>query len=497
MKTRFILIVATFVILLWVPNKVFSRENNRFGVHILDPGELEKAAQLVNSNGGDWGYITIPIRANDKDLKKWQSFMDDARRYHLIPIVRIASTPLGDIWQKPVPDDIIDFSNFLNDLSWPTKARYVAVFNEPNRHNEWGGKVNPEEYGYLLEFAIDRFKSLNSDFVILPGALDASVPDSKTSMSEYRFLSRLFAKNPTLASKITAINSHSYPNPAYSGSPSETHAKSIRSFVHEANFFRRYIARRLEIFITETGWQDQSIPQNTIGNFYKDAFTKAWSDDRIQAVTPFLLHAASGDFKQFSLTYPDGNFTASAKAIMGLNKAKGDPELASIPSATPSPEAKPDLTPVQVATISTNTSDLWKNIESAFFKIKLFFVRLSGKQLFRINETYLTVEVADTDGKRIQGLSGRKVLPANEGMIFIFPREVLTPFWMKDMNFSLDFIWIKNGKVIRVDTNIPSPEKNEPPIIIHPTDPYDSVIETNAGFVRKHNLEIGDIVGKE
>ncbi len=45
-----------------------SVSNNRFGIHILNPSEVEKAAELVNSSGGDWGYVTIPIRANDRDL---------------------------------------------------------------------------------------------------------------------------------------------------------------------------------------------------------------------------------------------------------------------------------------------------------------------------------------------------------------------------------------------------------------------------------------------
>ena len=41
-------------------------ENNKAGVHILDPSEIDSAARLVNSNGGDWGYLTIPIQPTDR-----------------------------------------------------------------------------------------------------------------------------------------------------------------------------------------------------------------------------------------------------------------------------------------------------------------------------------------------------------------------------------------------------------------------------------------------
>src|SRR3989344_2545451 len=120
--------------------------NNKFGVHILFPDELKDARTLVNSENGDWGYVTIPIQATDKDIVKWQKFMDDAKELHLIPIVRLSTE--GDyfntnVWRKPTEADILDFANFLNSLNWPVKNRYITVFNEVNRANEWGGQVNP------------------------------------------------------------------------------------------------------------------------------------------------------------------------------------------------------------------------------------------------------------------------------------------------------------------------------------------------------------------
>src|SRR5260370_15057649 len=89
-----------------------SRTNNKIGIHILFPSELQEAARLVNANGGDWGYVTIPIQAGDKNLVKWQSFMDQAKLLHVIPIIRLATE--GDyfntaVWRKTKDEDIVDF----------------------------------------------------------------------------------------------------------------------------------------------------------------------------------------------------------------------------------------------------------------------------------------------------------------------------------------------------------------------------------------------------
>jgi hypothetical protein len=139
-----------------------STPNNKVGIHILFPDELEAAAQLINSNGGEWGYVIVPIQAGDRDLVKWQRFMDDSRRLKVIPLIRIATE--GDyfntkVWRKPAEIDVLDFANFLSSLNWPTKNRYVVIFNEVNRADEWGGILNPAEYANLLSYAVTVFKS--------------------------------------------------------------------------------------------------------------------------------------------------------------------------------------------------------------------------------------------------------------------------------------------------------------------------------------------------
>ena len=65
--------------------------NNKIGIHVFSPTELGDAVKLINGNGGDWGYITVPIQSNDRDLKKWQNFMLQCKKLHIIPIVRLST----------------------------------------------------------------------------------------------------------------------------------------------------------------------------------------------------------------------------------------------------------------------------------------------------------------------------------------------------------------------------------------------------------------------
>ena len=72
-----IVLIVFFCALFLFPNYSFAIENplmmknNKIGVHILFTPEINSASNLINSNGGDWGYVTIPIQAGDKDLEKW------------------------------------------------------------------------------------------------------------------------------------------------------------------------------------------------------------------------------------------------------------------------------------------------------------------------------------------------------------------------------------------------------------------------------------------
>lgn len=316
-----------------------SKPNNIYGIHVLFPDEIFQARDLVNSKGGEWGYITIPIQISDKDLDKWQTFMDDARDLQLIPILRLATN--GDyfntkVWQKPKHEDILDFANFLNSLDWPTKNRYVIVFNEVNRSDEWGGTVSPFEYAEILDFAIETFKSKNQDFFVISAGLDNAAPDKLPEfMNEYDFLYAMEAEKPGIFAKIDGIASHSYPNPGFSQPPNANTTKSIYSFRYESSLINSFADKNLPIFITETGWSSLSVPKETIAAYFFQAFSNAWKDESIVAVTPFLLRAGQGVFTQFSFINEDGEKSEMFKGFEEMNKIKGKPQVAPAPKKSP------------------------------------------------------------------------------------------------------------------------------------------------------------------
>ncbi len=67
--------------------------------------------------------------------------------------------------------------------------------------------------------------------------------------------------------------------------------------------------------------------------------------------------------------------------------------------------------------------------------------------IVKIRENTFDVAVADTLVKRDRGLSGREPLLVNQGMYFIFPVALSYGFWMKEMNFPIDIVWIYKGQV--------------------------------------------------
>lgn len=311
-----------------------SVPNNSMGIHILFPDELEQASKLVNSSGGEWGYVTIPIQSGEKDLEKWQKFMDDCRRLRLIPLVRLATEPDPQntaVWRIPDDYDLIDFANFLDSLSWPTRNRYVILFNEVNRSDEWGGNPpNPGDYGEIIKYAHDVFKARSDDFYLILGGMDAAAPnDYVQHMNGYTYLESLIQDSEVLDS-VDAFSSHAYPNPDFSAPPIEAKKNNIASYRFEYELLNSNREKKLPVFITETGWSDKNLPQSIISKYYEQVMTKIWAKDadKIVAITPFLLNSNGGPFDNFSLL-KNGEPKDYYKKLVSLKKVKGKPAVES------------------------------------------------------------------------------------------------------------------------------------------------------------------------
>ncbi len=116
----------------------------------------------------------------------------------------------------------------------------------------------------------------------------------------------------------------------------------------------------------------------------------------------------------------------------------------------------------------------------------------------RIGEATFTVEVADNLEARAKGLSGRANLPPGEGMLFIFEDTRVHTFWMKDMIFPLDLVWIGEQCTLEnITPNVPAPTPEQADSDLprfRPPQPVKYVLEINGGEAAAANIQVGDPV---
>jgi len=103
-------------------------------------------------------------------------------------------------------------------------------------------------------------------------------------------------------------------------------------------------------------------------------------------------------------------------------------------------------------------------------------------------------EIVSERRDRNRGLSGRLSLPADAGMLFVFSKDDRWGFWMPDMHFPIDMIWVDvNASIVHVEHGVPPCGDEGCPTYI-PAEPARYVLEVNAGVAREHGLEVGQKV---
>lgn len=329
-----ILFVASAYQVCAVPNNL----NNKFGISLLQPSaeHIQKASELVNSNGGNYGYVTLVIQENDRDRYKWQEILDQLRKYRLIPIIRLATKPVGQVWERPEKEDVDGWIDFLDSLNWVVKERYIVLFNEPNHAAEWGGEVDPENYAQVAKVFAQKLKERNRDFFIMLAGFDASAPSYPTQYEdEEKFIQQMLSSEKALFDYIDGLASHSYPNPGFSGSPWDRGRKSIYGYDWELSVIKKQgISKELPVFITETGWINNCslstvACQNTIAQNYRLAYDKVWtSDERVVAVTPFVFDYQTQPFLGFSWKKQgEDAYYPHYYEVQAIPKEKGEPVI--------------------------------------------------------------------------------------------------------------------------------------------------------------------------
>ena len=155
---------------------------------------------------------------------------------------------------------------------------------------------------------------------------------------------------------------------------------------------------------------------------------------------------------------------------------------------------------------SINKKNLYKWILGTIgFFIVLYFVALntiqseqisdknfqaSSAQYMEIGGQKIKLDLALTEAAQEQGLSGRASLDADQGMFFVFPAPGKYLFWMKDMNFPIDMIWLdQNLKVVYIKEDA---EPASYPASFGPTVDAKYVLEVVNGFSKNNNVQTGD-----
>jgi uncharacterized membrane protein (UPF0127 family) len=110
----------------------------------------------------------------------------------------------------------------------------------------------------------------------------------------------------------------------------------------------------------------------------------------------------------------------------------------------------------------------------------------------KIKDQIIKAEVVDNEESRMKGLSGRESLAGDEGMLFVFEKPDIYPFWMKDMKFALDIIWIKDKHIVNLTKNAEPPTTAGKIMTYTPNAEAELVLEVNAGFCQENNVIIGD-----
>ena len=106
----------------------------------------------------------------------------------------------------------------------------------------------------------------------------------------------------------------------------------------------------------------------------------------------------------------------------------------------------------------------------------------------------IPVEVADTQKKRSLGLGKRSGLKKNWGMLFVFEKRKAHGFWMKNMQFPLDIIWLDNHRIVYILKNVqPTNQGEKPPVLVPPL-PANFVLEIEAGRASELRLEPQEIL---
>lgn len=307
--------------------------NNKFGMYInADVDQIAQTAPLINSNGGAWGWVLIPMDTRQREVGLWQGIFDAAKANRVKPLIQLFNNNTCDVNEMDFPG----LAKFLGELAWPTKHLYISVFNEVNAKDYWCEKLAPEEYAVVLNTAIDAFKSVNPNFFVMPAGLNSSARSGPRYLDEEDYLLRMNGAVPGIFTKLDGWATHAYPQPEFSGdfyNPPSWYGirDQIENYKWELGLLQKHFGVvNLPVFITETGWahKEGSMPKKeyrtaaVAAGYFDDAYRNHWlPDNRIVAVMPFVWYKS--DAPNFNWKKDDGTFYPQYDVVMKFPKVSG------------------------------------------------------------------------------------------------------------------------------------------------------------------------------
>lgn len=120
---------------------------------------------------------------------------------------------------------------------------------------------------------------------------------------------------------------------------------------------------------------------------------------------------------------------------------------------------------------------------------------LGAKTIGKIHDKEFRLDVVETAVQKQKGLSNRRSINDKQGMLFLFDTPGYYSFWMKEMKFPIDIIFIKGDKIVTIHKNVMPPEDKTQRLPLYaPSAPADKVLEIGAGLSDKYNFKEGDTI---
>ena len=187
---------------------------------------------------------------------------------------------------------------------------------------------------------------------------------------------------------------------------------------------------------------------------------------------------------------PDAMPTPPAAPTVAPTATHSPPTAAPTPATRPTPTlaptAPPDATPTNAPTSTPEPT------------VAPTTAPLPDAPLVRIGDAVYVVDLAVTPTERTQGLSGRPSMAVERGMLFVYEEDRARTFWMPNMHFPLDMVWIQaDCTVAGVTADVPNPPLDTPrdQLELYPSAGLVRfILELNAGQAAEHGIEPGATV---